>query len=206
MRVPAHPVAQSLLRAAGIPIAAPSANASGRISPTRAAHVAQSLGDAVALILDGGDCAVGLESTVVAIDDETVTILRHGRVTREELEALIGRIGEATADDEAPRAPGMLLRHYAPDHPLRLDATTVRPDEGWLGFGPAPAPAGAGISRNLSPTGDLTEAAANLFALLRDLDAADVIGIAVAPIPDRGLGRAINDRLRRAAEAPGEHG
>jgi L-threonylcarbamoyladenylate synthase len=206
VRVPAHPVAQRLLRAAGIPIAAPSANASGRISPTRAAHVAQSLDDAVALILDGGACAVGLESTVVAIEGDTVTILRHGRVTREELAALIGTVGEATEDEHAPRAPGMLLRHYAPDHPLRLDATDVRTGEAWLGFGPGPAPAGAAVSRNLSPTGDLTEAAANLFALLRDLDTVDVTGIAVAPIPDSGLGRAINDRLRRAAQPTGEHG
>lgn len=206
VRVPAHPVAQRLLRAAAVPVAAPSANASGRISPTRAAHVAQSLGDAVALILDGGACAVGLESTVVAIDDDTVTILRHGRVTREELETLIGRVGEETADDHAPRAPGMLLRHYAPVHPLRLDATDVRRGEAWLGFGPGPAPAGAAASRNLSLTGDLSEAAANLFALLRDLDAMDVAGIAVAPIPGSGLGRAINDRLRRAAQATAERG
>ena len=201
VRVPAHPVAQRLLRSAGIPIAAPSANASGRISPTRATHVAESLGDAVALILDGGACAIGLESTVVAIDDRKVTLLRHGAVTREALAARVGDVGETTADDHAPRSPGMLLRHYAPDHPLRLAATDTRPGEAWLGFGPGPTPAAA-VTRNLSPTGDLTEAAASLFALLRELDGAGITGIAVAPIPDSGLGRAINDRLRRAAQPP----
>jgi L-threonylcarbamoyladenylate synthase len=205
VRVPAHPVAQRLLRAAGVPVAAPSANISGRISPTQAAHVAASLSDAVALILDGGACAVGLESTVVAVDGDAVTLLRHGAVTREDLERLVGPLGEATADVHAPRAPGMLLRHYAPDHPLRLDATDCRPDEAWLGFGAAPAPA-ARISRNLSPTGDLVEAAARLFALLRELDATEITGIAVASISDSGLGRAINDRLRRAAQPPDGHG
>ncbi len=198
VRVPAHPLARRLLRETGRPVAAPSANASGRISPTRAVHVAESLGDAVDLILDGGPCEVGLESTVVAIDGEDVTILRHGAVTREDIESVVGMVGEATEDAHAPRAPGMLLRHYAPDHPLRLDAADAHPGEAYLGFGDS-ADRDAAVSRNLSPAGELIEAAANLFACLRELDAEAVTGIAVAPIPESGLGRAINDRLRRAA-------
>lgn len=200
VRVPAHPLARRLLAEAGIPVAAPSANPSGRVSPTRADHVAEGLGDAVALILDGGPCAVGLESTVAAVDSDRVTLLRHGAVTREDLEALVGPVGEATVDEDAPRAPGMLLRHYAPAHRVRLDAVTAATGEAWLGFGPGPTPERAAAARNLSPAGDLTEAAAKLFALLRELDAMDCTGIAVAPVPDSGLGRAINDRLRRAAQ------
>lgn len=199
VRVPAHPLAHALLRATGRPIAAPSANASGKLSPTRANHVADSLGDAVDLILDGGRCAVGLESTVAAIDDGHVTILRHGAVTREDLEAVVGPVDEATVEQDAPRAPGMLLRHYAPERTLRLDAVDARPGEAFLAFGEKVAP-NATATCNLSPAGDLGEAAANLFAMLRALDAGDVTGIAVAPIPEEGLGRAINDRLRRAAQ------
>jgi L-threonylcarbamoyladenylate synthase len=205
VRVPAHPVARALLRGVGRPVAAPSANPSGRVSPTQAGHVAEALGDKVALILDGGPCAVGLESTVVAVEGDRVALLRHGAVTREDLEAIVGIVGEATGDDHAPRSPGMLLRHYAPERPLRLDAADARPGEAYLAFGDQAAP-GAKATRNLSPTGDLAEAAANLFAMLRALDAGDVSGIAVAPIPDTGLGRAINDRLRRAAQPAARHG
>jgi L-threonylcarbamoyladenylate synthase len=200
LRVPNHPVAQALLRACGRPIAAPSANASGKVSPTTAAHVAQSLGANVALILDGGRCPVGVESTVLDLSASAATLLRPGGITEEDIGALIGPLATpaATQGDEARRSPGLLESHYAPERPLRLDVRELRPGEALLAFGPSPL-AGAAHSENLSPTGDLQEAAANLFAMLRALDRADLAGIAVMPIPDRGLGRAINDRLRRAA-------
>ena len=200
LRAPAHPVARTLLRAAACPIAGPSANRSGKISPTRAAHVAESLGDGVSLILDGGPCPVGLESSVIELCGETPTLLRPGAVTAEALGAVIGPLAVAgDADSAGPqRSPGRLASHYAPEHALRLEAEAVRGDEALLAFGPAP-PAGAAITLNLSETGDLVEAAANLFAHLRTLDAAAVAGIAVMPIPETGLGAAINDRLRRAA-------
>lgn len=200
LRVPAHPVAQALLRAAGRPLAGPSANPSGRISPTTAQHVADGLGDKVAMILDGGPCAIGLESTVVSLLDDAPQILRPGGIVAEELAAVLGRpvglapqIGDVTA---GLHGPGRLLSHYAPAAPVRLNAMTALPSETLLGFGPN-APAGTAL--NLSPTGDLTEAAANLFAMLRELDRPGVKAIAVMPIPERGLGLAINDRLRRAA-------
>jgi L-threonylcarbamoyladenylate synthase len=199
VRVPRHPVAHALLAACGRPIAAPSANASGKISPTTAAHVAQSLGGKVAMILDGGRCPIGLESTVLDLTTSTPTLLRPGGVTGEELFAAIGRLATSPAvATEAPKSPGQLASHYAPDLPLRLEAHTVRPDEALLAFGPAP-PAGAAAMENLSPAGDLVEAAANLFAMLRTLERSGASGIAVMPIPEHGLGRAVNDRLRRAA-------
>ena len=203
VRVPAHPVAQALLKAAGRPLAAPSANPSGKVSPPPAQHVIEADAGAPAaaltMVLDGGPCPVGLESTVVDLCGDRPTLLRHGGVTEEELTALLGPLATATIDDGlAPRAPGQLLSHYAPDRPLRLEATTVAPDEALLAFGPNP-PSGAAIAANLSPAGDLTEAAANLFALLRRLDRPEVARIAVMKVPERGLGRAINDRLRRAA-------
>jgi L-threonylcarbamoyladenylate synthase len=205
VRAPAHAVAQALLKAAGRPLAAPSANPSGKVSPTTAQHVvdgfaaADTDAGALAMVLDGGPCAIGLESTVVDLSGDRPVLLRHGGVTEEELTALIGPLAAATIDDGlAPRAPGQLLSHYAPERPLRLEATTVAPDEALLAFGPNP-PAGGAIVANLSPTGDLTEAAANLFALLRRLDRPEVARIAVMKVPERGLGRAINDRLRRAA-------
>ena len=196
MRAPAHPVAQALLRAAGRPIAAPSANRSGRLSPTEAAHVAAELGDRVALILDGGRCPVGVESTVLDLSGERPVLLRPGGVPLEELAALLGHISLAS---EGPRrSPGMLESHYAPALPLRLEATAARTGEALLAFGPK-APAGFAAVEWLSRTGDLTEAAANLFAMLRRLDRPEFAGIAVMPIPEEGLGWAINDRLRRAA-------
>lgn len=205
LRVPAHPVAQKLIRAAGRPIAAPSANASGEVSPTRAEHVAASLGHStlLSLILDGGACPLGLESTVIGFPESgTPTLLRPGAVPREEIERVLGQPLAAAdvASGEAGRSsPGQLASHYAPRAPLRLDAKEVRAGELRLGFGP-----GEDAALNLSPSGDLGEAAANLFAMLRALDArADGKGIAVAPVPDLGLGEAINDRLRRAA-APRE--
>lgn len=201
VRVPAHPVALALLRAAECPVAAPSANVSGQISPTTAAHVAESLGDAVDLVLDGGPCATGIESTVVDVSRPgRPTLLRPGGLPVEDIEPLTGPLLGPGAGD-APRSPGMLSRHYAPGRPVRLDAGAAAPGEALLGFGPV-----AGATLNLSPTGDLREAAANLFAMLRALDRPEVAAIAVSPIPDTGLGRAINDRLRRAAQPPEESG
>lgn len=197
LRVPAHPLAQELLRAAGRPIAAPSANRSGRVSPTAAEHVAGELDGRIAAILDGGPCRVGVESTVVDLSTRTPMLLRPGGVAAETLEALLGPLA-TPAPEDAPRAPGMLASHYAPTLHLRLEARRVAPGEALLAFGPD-APAGATETRWLSKSGDLDEAAANLFALLRELDRPEFTAIAVMPIPERGLGRAINDRLRRAA-------
>ncbi len=201
IRAPSHPVAQALIRAAGRPIAAPSANRSGAVSPTQAAHVAESLGDRVSLILDGGPCLVGVESTVLDLSGNRPTLLRPGGATREAIEAVIGPIAlsDALPSGEAPRSsPGQLESHYAPARPVRLGATAVAADEGLLAFGPTP-PTGAMLTYNLSPTGNLAEAAANLFAQMRALDRPGIGRIAVMPIPETGLGLAINDRLRRAA-------
>lgn len=199
VRVPAHPVARALLRKTDRPLAAPSANPSGRISPTCAAHVADGLGAQVALILDGGNCAVGLESTVVAVRGGQAFVLRPGAVTREDLAAVSGQ-ATATGQDapHAPQSPGQLASHYAPRLPVRLDTLIAHADEAALAFGAA-LPEGAAKTLNLSPAGDLTEAAANLFAMLRALDRPEYSGIAVAPISESGIGAAINDRLRRAA-------
>jgi L-threonylcarbamoyladenylate synthase len=192
VRVPAHPVAHELLRAAGRPIAAPSANRSGHVSPTSAEHVIAELDGRIAAVLDAGACAVGIESTVLDLTGAP-TLLRPGAVTAEQLAAIVGPLSAPTGD--TVRSPGMMARHYAPSRRLRLNATSAQPGEAWLGFGPD-----AGSSTlNLSPRGDLTEAAANLFAYLRKLDRAPHIGIAVSPIPETGLGAAINDRLRRGA-------
>ena len=200
IRAPSHPVAQALLRAAGRPVAAPSANRSGRLSPTEAGHVAEELGDAVALILDGGRCPMGLESTVLDLTAATPVLLRPGGVTREALAALLGSISGLSP--AAIKSPGMLASHYAPALPLRCDAAEARPGEALLAFGPEPPPGFAEILW-LSRSGDLAEAAANLFAMLRRLDRPPFTGIAVMPIPEHGLGRAINDRLRRAAAPRG---
>jgi L-threonylcarbamoyladenylate synthase len=194
VRAPGHPTAQAVIAAFGRPLVAPSANRSGRPSPTTFADAVAETGAAASVCLDGGNCAVGLESTVVALLDGPPRLLRPGAVTRAQIEALIGSLAEADAD--AARSPGRLARHYAPNAPMRLDAGTPRPDEAYLAFGPAPA--GAGVF-NLSPTGDLREAAVRLFSFLRAADALAPAAIAVAPIPEEGLGEAINDRLRRAA-------
>jgi L-threonylcarbamoyladenylate synthase len=199
LRAPSHPVAQSLLAAAGRPVAAPSANRSGRLSPTAATHVAAELGGRVALILDGGPCEVGLESTVLDLSGETPVLLRPGAVTREALAALLGTVADPAG--AAIRSPGMLASHYAPRLPLRLDARDARSGEAVLAFGREPPP-GFAEALWLSQAGDLAEAAANLFAMLRRLDRPDFSAIAVMPIPEHGLGRAINDRLRCAAAAP----
>jgi L-threonylcarbamoyladenylate synthase len=200
LRVPAHPLAQQLLRAAATPIAAPSANRSGRVSPTTAAHVASELDGRIAALLDGGAAAVGVESTVLDLTGERPVLLRPGGVPLEDLAALAGAIDIAGGAEDAPRSPGMLVRHYATTLPLRLEAREARPGEALVAFGPG-APAGAAETVSLSPSGDLVEAAANLFATLRALDRPPFTGIAVMPVPEHGLGRAINDRLRRAAAA-----
>ena len=199
IRAPAHPVAQALLRATGRPIAAPSANRFGRVSPTEAAHVMDELGEGLSLILDGGRTPVGVESTVLDLSGEAPALLRPGGVTIEELEALLGPIATASGAEAGPlRSPGQLASHYTPILPLRLDVTEARPGEALLAFGPD-APPGFAEMLWLSRSGDLAEAAANLFAMLRRLDRSVFSGIAVMPIPEHGLGRAINDRLRRAA-------
>jgi L-threonylcarbamoyladenylate synthase len=201
VRVPAHPLAGLLLAAVGRPVAAPSANPSGRVSPTTARHVLDGLDGRIAAIIDGGPCAVGLESTVVDLGGDRPTVLRAGGVTLEALRAIVPEIAtETQPDGEAPRAPGQLLSHYAPDLPLRRNATAVAGTEALLAFGP-PLP-GAALVFNLSPTGDLAEAAARLFAGLRFLDgeghARGLRGIAAMAVPMTGLGAAINDRLSRA--------
>lgn len=196
LRVPSHPVARALLEAAGLPVAAPSANRSNALSPTEAAHVVASLGGAVDLVLDGGPCAVGLESTVVDLSGAVPLLLREGGLPREVLRQRLPDLASPAAG-AAIKSPGMLAKHYAPDCPLRLNARDVLPGEALLAFGPdAPA---AEIVLNLSEAGDPVEAAANLFRHLHALNERRPAGIAVMPIPEAGLGRAINDRLRRAA-------
>ena len=198
VRMPAQPAAQALIAAFGRPLVAPSANPSGAVSPTTAAHVSEALGGRIDMILDAGPCSVGVESTVLAIDGDTAILLRPGGLPRAEIEAVTGPLLRAGTD--APLAsPGMLKSHYAPAATLRLNAAAPEPGEAWLAFGPE----ADGCTANLSRTGDLTEAAANLFAMLRQLDAEGHDCIAVAPIPMDGLGEAINDRLTRAA-APRE--
>ncbi len=204
LRVPAHPVARDLLRAAGKPIVAPSANRSGHVSPTTAAHVLADLRGRVDLIVDGGPTTVGLESAIVACHDGRPRLLRPGAVAREAIERLLGLpLADGVSDKgaDAPLAPGMLASHYAPRTPMRLEAEDVRAGEALLAFG-EPLPRGARQARkvlNLSDKRDLVEAAANLFAHLRALDQTGAEAIAVMPVPRAGLGEAINDRLQRAA-------
>ena len=203
LRAPAHPVALALLKATAGPVAAPSANPAGGISPTTAEHVAEGLGSRVDLILDGGRCRVGVESTVLDLSEGAPRLLRPGGVTRAALEAEVGPLAITVGEPgPAPRSPGQLASHYAPTRPLRLEARTVAADEALLAFGPEPLPQmlqGAAATLNLSPAGDLEEAAANLFAMLRRLDRPGHRAIAVMPIPGEGLGEAIRDRLARAA-------
>jgi L-threonylcarbamoyladenylate synthase len=200
IRIPRHPVAQALLTVARCPVAAPSANRSGHVSATLAAHVATDLGAHVALILDGGPTEVGIESTVIDATGDRPFLLRAGAITVERIAAVVGgAVKKAGEDGDRPSSPGRLLKHYAPRARLRLNATSVAPGEALLAFGPG-APASDGSRINLSERGNLTEAAANLFSALRELDALGAQVIAVTPIPETGLGEAINDRLRRAAE------
>jgi len=203
IRFPRHPVANALIRAAGLPIVAPSANASGRLSPTTAQHVAESLGENVDMILDGGACPVGVESTVLDLTTDRPTLLRPGGLAKEALEEVLGPLCEALHDDTAPKSPGMLLSHYAPGLPVRLKATSLEPGEALLAFGDDSVLKGGAMRLNLSPSGNATEAAANLFSMLRELDRPEFSGIAVMPIPMAGLGMAINDRLTRAAAPRG---
>ncbi len=201
IRVPHHNVAQNLLHAVGRPLAAPSANRSGLVSPTTADHVAADLSQDVSLIINGGPTTVGLESTIVAVDGDNVTLLRPGGVAREAIESRLGSSITATKTEKAPTAPlspGQLASHYAPRAGVRLNATAPKPGEAFLAFGPNVSEIDA-PSINLSPSGDVTEAAVNLFAALRTLDETGVHTIAVMTIPNHGLGEAINDRLQRAA-------
>ena len=196
IRVPGHDFARSLIEQTCHPIAAPSANASGRLSPTTAQHVADQLGDKIPLILDGGPCTIGVESTVLDLTKEAPTLLRPGGISVETIEQHLNmRISTSAPRNGTFKSPGMLTSHYAPVRPLRLNAHNVEPGEALLGFGPG----GTGATLNLSESSNLTEAAANLFAYLHRLDAAPHQAIAVMPLPEEGLGRAINDRLRRAA-------
>lgn len=193
LRCPAHPAMRALLEAAGLPLAAPSANRSGGVSPTEARHVVESLGDAVPLVLDGGACAAGIESTIVALrDNGGWQVLRPGPVTEAEISAILGTPPDAVTS-AAIEAPGQLASHYAPGKPVRLDAGTAETDEFHIGFGPVAGDV------SLSPGGDLHEAAARLYACLHQAAAAPQRRIAVAPVPGEGVGAAINDRLRRAA-------
>lgn len=206
VRVPADEVALALLRAVGRPVAAPSANRSGQVSPTTSAHVLDGLGGRIAAVLDSGPCPVGVESTVLDLTGEQPFLLRPGGVTREAIEAVVGpvRRGVTPAAAEAPRtlrSPGLLVSHYAPGLPVRLGAISVRADEALLAFG-TPLE-GTDVVYQLSATGDPVEAAARLFVGLRELDRSGRSGIAVMAVPDDGLGLAINDRLQRAAAPRG---
>ncbi|CAO1650172.1 L-threonylcarbamoyladenylate synthase [Parasphingorhabdus sp. NYA22] len=192
LRCPAHPVMRELLKESGLFLAAPSANRSGGISPTTADHVARSLGGKAPIILDGGPCEQGIESTIIAIANGNFRILRPGPITQAQLEAIAGK-PSILAEIGKIEAPGQMLSHYAPSKPLRLNAITAAPDEYHIGFGPVSG------HRNLSPLSDLAEAASLLFAALHDADASGKPRIAVAPVPEEGIGIALNDRLSRAA-------
>lgn len=192
VRVPGHARARAVISAFGKPVVAPSANRSGRPSPTTFEDAVEETGFAAADAVDGGPCAVGVESTVVSVLDGRVALLRPGSVTRDEIEAVAGPLDQG---GEGHRSPGRLTLHYAPDAPVRIEAETAKDGEILLGFGP-----GVGDPRwSLSPSGDLREAAANLFRLLREADRTRPAGIAVSPVPLTGLGEAVNDRLRRAS-------
>lgn len=198
VRMPNHPLALKLIKASGVPIAAPSANRFKCISPTTARHVAESLGDKVDMILDGGPCAIGVETTIIDLTTPEIVMLRAGGLSKEELEAFTGeKICISHGDPDKPSAPGQLLKHYAPRMPMRINVaeTDVRPDEFFIGFGNV-----GNADVNLSPAGDLREAAANLFAFMREAEThTECRGIAMSPIPETGLGLAINDRIRRAS-------
>ncbi|MGN1080294.1 MAG: L-threonylcarbamoyladenylate synthase [Alphaproteobacteria bacterium] len=195
VRFPAHPAARQMIAAFGRPVAAPSANISGTVSPTTALHVAQGLGNRIPLILDGGACAVGVESTILDVSEDNPALLRAGGVSVEEIEAVLGiSLRRPEINPDAPRSPGQMLSHYAPRLPVRLNADHAEDGEAFLAFGKA-----ENATLNLSPSGDVKEAAAHLFAYMRLLDDPRYTGIAVMPIPTNGLGLAINDRLKRAA-------
>ncbi|HXL73186.1 MAG TPA: L-threonylcarbamoyladenylate synthase, partial [bacterium] len=202
IRVPNHPMALELIRESGRPIAAPSANPFGQVSPTTAEHVRKSLGDKVDMILDGGPCAVGVESTIISFAEKEPVLLRPGGLSLEEIESIIGRVIVFKGSSDKPMAPGQLLQHYAPRTPLKLiqagETPTASAKTGWLGL--QNPPSGFGAIEVLSQKGDLKEAAANLFAALRRLDEKNLELICAQPVPDQSLGRAINDRLYRASQ------
>lgn len=193
LRIPGHPIAVSLIREFGGPLVAPSANPSGKISPTSLSHILQDMGEKLDLVFDGGTCAAGIESTIIDARGERPALLRPGSLDPAQIETVWPGLMRPDLNPDAPHSPGQLLRHYAPAARLRLNVAAPEPGEAYLGYGPGDA------TLNLSPDGDLTEAAANLFAMLRDLDQR-FDRIAVAPIPNTGLGEAINDRLTRAAK------
>jgi L-threonylcarbamoyladenylate synthase len=202
IRIPSHDLARQLIGASGVPVVAPSANLSGRVSPTTPAHVLEGLAGRIDMVLDGGACEIGIESTVVSCLEDRPELLRLGAVIRERIEDVLGGPLRDRIRAGRPIAPGALASHYAPAAALRLGAAKPGEGEALLAFGPdAPGHSGSDHSAilNLSPSGDLTEAAANLFAMLRELDASGAERIAVMPIPNEGLGEAINDRLARAA-------
>ena len=196
VRMPAHPTALALIKKSGVPIVAPSANRSQTISPTTAFHVADSLGDKVDMILDGGQCRVGVESTIIDITGKNVVLLRAGGVALEDLEEFLGEnVLISHGNPDLPTSPGQMLKHYAPSHDFRINALSREDGEFFIGFGVV-----KDCDLNLSPSGDLCEAAANLFAYMRLADAdKNYDKIAMSPIPETGLGLAINDRIRRAA-------
>jgi L-threonylcarbamoyladenylate synthase len=198
VRIPSHPVAHALLREANIPIAAPSANRSGTISATTPLHIRESLGDKVDIILGAGRSPIGVESTILDVSGDTPRLLRQGGVTQADIESVIGTISVFVGYTNTPNAPGQLESHYAPHAMVRLNATGATADEALLTFGPEMGIMGGKRRLNLSERGDLHEAASNLFAMLRELDKPDIKSIAVMPIPETGLGLAINDRLNRA--------
>lgn len=210
IRVPAHPVAQCLLHAVERPVAAPSANPSGKTSPTRADHVHSAFADEISIILDGGPASIGLESTIIRCIDGQTILLRPGILTRSMMEDVLGTAPDMIMENGPPSAPGQLASHYAPRATLRLNASHVKSGEALLAFGPTPV---AGEDRalfklNLSIDGDLSEAAANLFHFLHQIDEQGATTVAIAPVPSRGAGEAINDRLKRAAAPrpdPGSH-
>lgn len=198
VRMPDHKIALKLIKASGVPIVAPSANRSTTVSPTTAQHVAASLGNKVDMILDGGPCRVGVESTIIDLTTDNIVLLRAGGISLEELEAFTGeKIIISHGNPDQPKSPGQLLKHYAPALPLRINVqpSEVRPNEFLIGFGDVPQ-----ARLNLSPNGDLRQAAANLFAFMREAEKhTECDGIAISPIPETGLGLAINDRIRRAS-------
>ncbi len=205
VRIPKHPVMQALLQHLDFPLAAPSANPSGQLSPTEAAHVMTHLGDKLPMVLDGGPCQVGVESTILDLTTPRPMVLRPGVITAD---ALAKALGDAniianpyahTSGETTLKAPGQLSSHYAPRHRVRLNVLSPTPTEALLAFGPIVPDHPQLLTLNLSPTAELTEAAANLFRYLHHLDALEVVGIAVMPIPNAGVGMAINDRLSRAA-------
>jgi L-threonylcarbamoyladenylate synthase len=202
IRVPNHPMALELIRESGRPIAAPSANPFGQVSPTTAEHVRKSLGNKVDMILDGGPCLVGVESTIISFAEKEPTLLRPGGLSLEEIESIIGKVLVFKDSSDKPMAPGQLLQHYSPRTPLKLiqagETPTASAKTGWLGL--QNPPSGFVFVEVLSQKGDLKEAAANLFAAMRRLDEKNLDLILAQPVPDQGLGRAINDRLYRASQ------